>query len=359
MNSPTLDRVAVRALRVPLPEPHRTASGVVAESPLVLVDVSCSDGSVGHAMVFAYTPAALRPLADLVGAMAEWVRGGPAAPLAVEAALQARLRLLGPQGLTGMALAAIDMALWDAAARRAQGSLAALLGAAPVAVPVYGAVGFDGVQGSAATAERWARAGLRGVKAKIGYPSVADDLAVVRAMRRAVGPQVAIMVDYNQCLDPVEALARVRALDGEELEWIEEPTRAHDYAALARCAQAATTPIQAGENWWGQLDLRHAIEAGASDLVMPDVMKTGGVTGWLRAAALAQAQGLRVSNHLWPELSAQLLAATPTRHWLEYADWWNPVLAEPLRIEDGMARIEGVTGSGIAWNEAAVARYAA
>ena len=102
----------------------------------------------------------------------------------------------------------------------------------------------------------------------------------------------------------------------------------------------------------------HAIEAQASDYVMPDVMKIGGVTGWLRAAALAQSRGLRVSNHLWPEISAHLLCCTPTAHWLEYADWWNPILKEPLQIERGMAVIADTIGSGVAWNEDAVGRFA-
>ena len=92
---------------------------------------------------------------------------------------------------------------------------------------------------------------------------------------------------------------------------------------------------------------------------MPDVMKIGGVTGWLRAAALAQAHGVRVSSHLWPEVSAQLLCVTPTAHWLEYADWWNPVLREPLRIERGMATVEGATGSGVDWNEETIAKFCA
>jgi len=92
---------------------------------------------------------------------------------------------------------------------------------------------------------------------------------------------------------------------------------------------------------------------------MPDVMKIGGVTGWLGAAALAQTRGIRVSNHLWPEVSAQLLCVTPTAHWLEYADWWNPVLEEPLAVENGLANVTGTLGTGVAWNESAVERFAA
>ncbi len=102
--------------------------------------------------------------------------------------------------------------------------------------------------------------------------------------------------------------------------------------------------------------MRHAIEAGASDYMMPDVMRIGGVTGWLHAAALGATHGIRLSNHLWPEVSAQLLCATPTAHWLEYADWWNPVLEEPLRIENGMTAIGGARGSGVSFNDGAIAR---
>jgi mandelate racemase len=195
------------------------------------------------------------------------------------------------------------------------------------------------------------------VKAKIGYPTAAQDLEVIRGIRRACGKGMAVMVDYNQSLAPADAIERLREVDGEGLTWIEEPTLAHDYEGHAWIAREIRTPIQCGENWWGVLDMRHAIAAGASDYMMPDVMKIGGVTGWQRAAALGEAHGIRLSNHLWPEVSAQLLSVTPTAHWLEYADWWNPILAEPLRVEIGMAQCEGVTGSGVEWNEAAVEKY--
>ena len=129
------------------------------------------------------------------------------------------------------------------------------------------------------------------------------------------------MVDYNQSLTPAEAIERLRRLDDEGLAWFEEPTLAHDYQGHARIARELNTPVQCGENWWGPLDVRQAIEAQASDYVMVDVMKIGGVTGWLHASSLAAAHGIPLSSHLWPEVSAQLLCATPTAHWLEYADW--------------------------------------
>jgi mandelate racemase len=338
-------------------EPHQTASGLVAESPLVLTDVVTDTGITGHSLIFTYTPVALAPTAELIRNCEALVKGMPLAPAEIEQQLAKRFRLLGTQGLVGMALAAIDMALWDALARVHELPLVRLLGGVPKPLRAYGAVGYDGVAGCAKVAERWATRGFTGIKAKIGYPTVQEDVAVVRALRKAGGPDMSIMVDYNQSLTPVEAIARLRVLDEEGLTWVEEPALAHDHAGHAQIAREVRTPIQCGENWWGTLDLQHALAARASDLVMPDVMKIGGVTGWLRAAALAHAHAVPVSSHLWPEISARLLCCTPTAHWLEYADWWNPILAEPLRVEKGLAIVEDTVGSGVEWNEDAVRRF--
>jgi mandelate racemase len=310
-------------------------------------------------MVFTYTPAALEPTAELIQNIEALIRGDVLAPVEIEQKLVKRFRLLGTQGLVGMALAAIDMALWDALARIHNLPLVRLLGGTARRLRAYGAVGYDGVEACARVAERWAARGFAGIKAKIGYPTVQEDVAVIRAMRKAAGASMSIMVDYNQCLTPTEAVERLRVLDSEGLTWVEEPTLAHDYAGHALVAREARTPIQCGENWWGPLDLRHAIEAAASDLVMLDVMKIGGVTGWLRAASVAHVQGIPVSSHLWPEISAHLLCCTPTAHWLEYADWWNPVLAQPLCIENGMAILDDAIGTGVDWDEGAVRRFAA
>lgn len=349
----------VRAVRVPMREPHRTASGVITESPLVLCDLTTEHGVMGHSMVFTYTPAALKPTADLLANLEPLVVGQALDPIALEQSLASRFRLLGPQGLVGIALAAIDMAAWDALARYRDQSLVALLGAEPKPIPAYGAVGYDGPRTSATVAGHWRERGFHGVKAKIGYPTVEQDLAVIRAMRSAVGDDFNIMVDYNQCLSVSEAISRIQALEGEGLTWIEEPTLAHDYQGHAQIAAQIKTPIQCGENWWGSLDLQHAIDASASDYLMPDVMKIGGVSGWRRAARIAQQHSLKVSNHLWPEISAQLLSLTPTAHWLEYADWWNPILAAPLVVNNGYTDCGNTLGTGVSWDEDAVTAYLA
>jgi mandelate racemase len=308
-------------------------------------------------MVFTYTALALGPTAEMVRNLEGLIKDEPLAPAEIEQKLAKRFRLLGGQGLVGIALAAVDMALWDALARSHGVSLVRLLGGVEKPIQAYGAVGYDGAEGSAKVAADWAERGFKGVKAKIGYPTVQEDLAVIRAIRKAVGDGVAVMIDYNQCLTPAEAVERLRVLDGEGLAWVEEPTLAHDFEGHAQVAREARTPVQCGENWWGSLDVRQALHAGASDYIMPDVMKIGGVTGWLRVAALAQAHGVLVSSHIFPEVSAQLLSLTPTAHWLEYNEWWNPVMERPLEIRDGMAVVGGVVGTGVSWDEAAVARF--
>jgi mandelate racemase len=347
----------VRAVKVPMAQPHKTASGTITELPVVLTDVLTNEDVTGHSYVFCYTVTALQSTALLVKGLEPLIAGLPVAPLEVAQLLTARFRLLGPQGLTGIAMAAIDMALWDALARAHELPLACLLGATLKPIRAYGATGYDGVNVSARVTAEWVERGFKGVKAKIGYPDVREDVSVIRAMRRTVGDDIALMVDYNQSLSPTDAIVRARHLDDEGLTWIEEPTLADDHGGHARVAREVRTPIQCGENWWGTHEMRKAIDAGASDYMMPDVMKIGGVTGWLRAAALGEAHGIRLSNHLFIEVSTHLLCATPTADWLEYAEWFNPIIAQPLSIVDGCAALDGRPGSGVEWNEEAVGRY--
>ncbi|MFK7859052.1 MAG: enolase C-terminal domain-like protein [Granulosicoccus sp.] len=358
MSVPQIESVSVKTVLVPITPPHRTASGVVEKSPLVLIDIHCSAGLIGHAILFTYTPAALKPVADLVMGFSSLIVNQPLNPGALNQLMLRRTRLIGSQGLVGMSIAGIDMALWDALAKNRCLPLCHLLGGVARPVKAYGGVGFDGAQETARQAERWVKLGYKGVKAKIGYPDVADDLAVVRAMREAVGPNIDLMVDYNQSLSPTEAVQRLSVLDDEGLMWIEEPVLAHDYVNTAKVKDAIHTPIQSGENWWGPGDMQQALLADASDFVMPDVMKIGGVTGWMKAVSLAEAAGKQVSSHLWPEVSAHLLAVGSTSHRLEYVDWWNEIVQDPLLVVNGLTVIDTDRyGSGITWNAAKVEKF--
>jgi len=347
-----------RPVCVPMRRPLHTGGGSVSIAPLVLIDLVTDQGITGCSYVFCYTPIALKPMALLIQNLEALIKDEPLAPFAIERKLEQRFRLLGPQGLAGMAMAGIDMAVWDALAKAQGVPLARLLGGAPRPIPAYNSCGLGiiGPERAAAEARDLVAPGFKAIKVRLGYPTADDDVAVIRAVREAVGPDVALMTDYNQCLSAAEAISRAHRLDDEGIYWIEEPILADDYAGCAQVSRAAKTPVQLGENLWGPRDLKKAIAADAADFVMPDATKIGGVTGWLKAAALAEAAGLPMSCHLFPEISAHLLAVTPTAHWLEYVDWAEPVLQQPVGIDDGRAIANDTPGSGIAWNEDAVQR---
>ncbi len=355
----TIRSVRARPVNVPMARPLQTSGGAVTSAPLVLVDLTTDEGPAGRAYIFCYAPLALAPIARLVENLSDVLEGDALAPLAIEDKLQRTFRLLGYQGFASMALAGIDMAAWDAVGQASGQPLVRLLGGVRRTIPAYnsnglGIIGADkvGAEASALLAE-----GFRAVKVRLGYPDVATDVAVVRAVRQAVGEGIPVMSDYNQSLSVAEAQQRLRHLDAEGLYWVEEPTRFDDYVGHALIRDKAGTSIQLGENCWGQHDMAKALEAGACDYFMADAIKIGGITGWLRAAALAEARGIPVSSHLFPEVSAHLLAVTPTAHWLEYVDWANPILQQPLEILDGTAIAPEQPGLGLAWDEAAVAKF--
>lgn len=355
----TIRGLRARGVDVPMARPLVTGGGTVKTAPLVLIDLLTEEGVTGSSYVFCYTPLALKPVLELVLGLEAVIKGDSVAPLALEQKLQKRFRLLGPQGLTGAAMAGIDMAAWDALARACEIPLVRLLGGEPRPIPAYNSCGLGiiGRDRAASEAQELAAPGFKAIKLRLGYPDLKEDIEVVRAVRQAVGDEMLVMTDYNQSLSVPEATRRAAALDDEGIYWIEEPTSADDYPGHARISREARTPVQMGENWWGAHDMAKCLAVDGSDFVMPDVMKIGGVSGWLRAAALAESKGLPMSCHLFPEISAHLLAITPTCHWLEYVDWASPILKTPVRIENGQALISGAPGIGLEWDEEAIRRF--
>lgn len=355
----TVRSVHARPVLAPLDPPLQTASGEVPTAPLVLIDVETSDGVVGHAYLFCYTPMVLPALTSLVTELGAAVVGNADAPRAVEADLRGRLRLLRPQGLATMAVSGIDMALWDVLARRAGLPLVRLLGGEPRPVRAYGSLRRMAPDDVRVEAAQLAALGFDAYKVKVGSAGLARDREVIAALREAVGPDADLAVDFNQTLPVPEAIRRIHALADEGLMWVEEPTRADDAAGHARIRTAVSTPIQLGESWWGEDEMTASLRADAGDHAMFDVARIGGVTGWLRAAPVAHAAGRPVSSHFWPEISAALLAVTPSAFLLEYLDVAAGVLRSPARVVDGAVVLPDEPGSGVAWDEDAVDRYRA
>jgi mandelate racemase len=354
--------VTVRAVAVTMRRPLQTSTGAVSVAPLLLVDLKTSGGIVGRSYLFAISKAHLRPLAALVEAMAEMIAGDALAPFEIEKKLRARYTLLGVHNLVLFGIAAIDMCAWDALGQSLGQPVARLLGGQPRPVAAYNSngLGIQDLKPLAKEAEQLVAEGFGAVKLRLGRPTAKADLEALRTVKKTIGPQVTLMVDFNQGLTVAEAIRRGRMIDEEGgVLWIEEPVRADDFAGCAKVAREVATPIQLGENFMGPEQMAQALAAGCCDYVMPDAQRIGGVTGWMRAAALAQGAGLEMSSHLFPEASVHLLAVTPTCHWLEYVDWANPVLQEPVRVRSGQAIGPQGAGLGMKWNEKAVKRFAA
>lgn len=361
MTPPKLTVRNIRAVGVQVPMTYvlGTSQQALREAPLLLVDVETEEGVTGRAYQFCYVPAAAPAIAFMLEEVLRTVKGERADPVTLWEKLAQRFKLMGVQGVVRMALAVFDAACWDAAAQAAAMPLASLLGGAPRPVPAYNSCGL-GLMAPAAVAdeaEKLLAGGFRAMKLRLGYPTLEADLAAVRAVRLRIPGDIKLMVDYNQALTVEEAIRRGRALDGEGVYWIEEPIRHDDFTGCAEVARALATPVQIGENFSLVHDMERALEAHSCDYVMPDLERIGGVTGWRRAAELAASKGIRMSSHLYPEVSASLLAVTPTAHWLEYVDWANAIVEEPLRIVDGKAVVPDRPGNGLTWDEDAVRKY--
>jgi mandelate racemase len=361
MKPPLLTIRAIRSIGVEVPMTYAlgTSRGMITKAPLLLIDLETEEGVTGRSYLWCYFPAAVPAIANILEEVARVVKGERLAPADLWSKLAERFALIGVQGIVRMAMAGFDVAAWDALAIAAGWPLATLIGSSPKRIPAYNSCGLGlmAPREVADEAEKLLARGFRAIKLRLGYPTLEDDLAALHAVKKRVGSEIAVMVDYNQALSLAQALERGRALDQEGIYWLEEPIRHDDYAGNATLVRELKTPIQIGENFSESAAMAVALAAGAADYVMPDLERIGGVTGWLRAAALAATHRVEMSSHLFPEVSAHLLAATPTAHFLEYVDWADKILAEPLKIVDGCAVVPQRPGNGLAWDAKAVKKY--
>lgn len=365
-DQPSMPVLTVRAIRAtPVEVPPNfvlgTSRGAFRQVPLLLIDLETAEGVTGRSYLFCYLRAAAGAIINLIDDVEDVIEGDQVDPAALWTKLAGRYALIGVQGIVRMAMAGIDVACWDALAIAAGLPLVRMLGAEPKPIPAYNSCGLglmDDLGALAAEAEQLLAIGnFRAVKLRLGYPTLEGDIAAVHAVRKRIGDDVHLMIDYNQVLGVDEALARGRALDAENITWLEEPIRHDDYAGAAQLARELKTPIQIGENFSLPAGMSAALEQAKPDYVMPDLERIGGVTGWRQAAELAAAHHIKMSSHLFPEVSAHLLAATPTGHYLEYVDWANVLVQEPLAIVNGQAIVPERPGHGMVWSKAAVNRF--
>lgn len=268
-------------------------------------------------------------------------------------------RATSPGAITALALAAIDVALWDLRCVRARQPLYVLAGGAQEKVPAHAGEG-GGRHLAADELAEWAIAakerGLKGARLAVGRPEVAEDAACLAAVREAVGSDFALMADAGQELMPDAALRRVQAFDGLDLAWLEEPLPADDVQGHARLAALSPVPIAAGGALHGLGQFRHYLAAGACAVVRVDAARVGGITPWLKVAHLAEAFSLPVAPRDAMELHVSLAAAVPNGRWIEHASRLDEIAPSAVTLHEGSALPPEEPGLGIEWNWEAIER---
>jgi L-talarate/galactarate dehydratase len=263
---------------------------------------------------------------------------------------------VGRSGLATQAIAAFDVALWDLKAKRSELSLAKLLGAYRDSVRCYNTSGGflsspleDVLENASAALSR----GVGGIKLKVGQPALSEDLKRVAAVRSHLGDEVPLMVDANQQWDRATAMRAGRLLEEFNLVWIEEPLDAYDAAGHAELARALDTPIATGEMLASAAEHVQLISAGAADILQPDAPRVGGITPFLRVAALADHAGLGLAPHFAMELHVHLAAAYPRPTWVEHFEWLEPLFNERLTLENGHMLVPDRPGIGLTLSDQA------
>lgn len=356
----TFESVQVRAVSVPFRRPIISKVGEYTQWPVILIDVKTKEGVVGRSYLEPYVRKSVKNIGQAIQDLGELFKDKPLAPIDIYRDGLQSLHLNGREGMSLIAIAGLDMAVWDALAKAVNLPLAVLLGGTIGKVRAYNTNGLwliplDRVAREAE--ELVAEGGFKAIKLRLGRKTLREDLAVIAAVRKAVGEDVQLMCDFNQGLNFGDALLRLHALDDQGLSWFEEPIVYDNLDGCAQLARELKTPLQIGENIYGPREFYKAVQAHAADLYMPDLMRIGGVTGWMRSAAIAGAAGLPLSSHLYAPVSAQLLRVSESADWLEWSDWVEPILAEPFTVKDGYATVTGKPGNGVEWNEDAVRRF--
>ena len=253
MKAPLLTIRAIRSIGVEVPMTYAlgTSRGVITKAPLLLIDLETEEGVTGRSYLWCYFAAAMPAIAKILEEVARVVEGERIAPADLWSKLAERFALIGVQGIVRMAMAGFDVAAWDALAIAAGWPLATLIGSSPKRIPAYNSCGLGlmAPREVADEAEKLLARGFRAVKLRLGYPTLAEDLAALHAVKKRLGSEIAVMVDYNQALSLAQALERGRALDQEGIYWLEEPIRHDDYAGNATLVRELKTPIQIGENF--------------------------------------------------------------------------------------------------------------
>ena len=344
-----LSDLSVTTATPELPSPLLTASGKLTNAALVLVKITSKCGIEGNSYLFSPNAKLLPAIASAVSVAFEEVKGKSCSPEPNTDYLLDKFKLFGGTGILTLAFAAIDMASWDLLGRALAKPLYRLWGGTKTSIPSYESSGLSigSFRQVLDQAETFLSNGNSRMKVRLGYATVKEEVTLLSCMKDELGNNIELMVDYNQGLTFDQAFERCKVLDDLGLTWIEEPILADMLEKAAELTTATKTPIQLGENLWSLTEVERALNLGSSDYLMPDVAKIGGATQWLRAAKMAEQHGVKISSHLYPEISAHLMASISNAHYLEYADWTKLQFSGHQSPKNNQVVITDKTGVGL------------
>lgn len=355
-----IGNITTRIVKLPVKQPMVTGNICIDSVWFLVLDLDTDEGASGRSYVWGFNKSGSEVLRGIVEHLSTVALGeNPFFTTRLWANMWRATIQWGHGGMPVMGMAAIDAAAWDLIGRVSNQPLVNLLGRKLDRVPAY-ASGLwitDDLKQLAQEAEDTVRRGFRAMKMRVGRGEVAKDVAAVRAVRDAIGPDIHLMADFSSAPTRAYASRLAHALEEFDLFWIEDPIADEDLGDHAALAREIRTPICFGEKVYAPQGLQKIIEAKAADVLMADMQRAGGVTGWTRIAALADAARLPLSSHILPELNLHLVASAPTGLYLEYLTWAEELFEERMDLVDGTVGIPERPGFGLVWNEERLARY--
>jgi L-alanine-DL-glutamate epimerase-like enolase superfamily enzyme len=327
----------------------------------VLVELITDEGLDGFGLAFAWNDRQVKSLKACVDDLEETIIGQDIFRWA-EAwqKLWNNTRHMGHQGYGMYALSAIDTALWILQAKALEMPLARLLGGYRETVPVYASHMLFrnwSVEELRRDASSLAESGFRALKMNMGDKPIDMELERLRAVREAVGPEIDIMIDANWAWTPTQAIQIGCELQRFNVYWLEDPVFSDDAEHLAKISNSLNLSIAAGETFCTKYGFRSLLESKAADILIIDLQRVGGVTEWMKVAAMAQAWNIAVASHLFHDFLAHLVAAVPNGLVVEYMPWWDDIYLEPPKVVDGMMRISDKPGLGLELDRSAIKRF--
>ena len=358
-----ITRLRTQVVHLPIDPPIVSAIFRIESTSCVLCFLETDEGIVGEALVHALNGRRIGVLHEMIRSLEPLVIGmDPTLGGSLNARAWKEMNYLGYEGVTVQALSGLDNAMWDLRGKAAGLNVSRLLGAVRTAVPVY-ASGELWLSASIDQLQRDAAAlvakGYRAMKTRVGPTDPVGMVARVRAVREAIGPDIGLMVDANQQMNVAQAIRIGRMMEELNLAWFEEPVVCHNHAGEAAIAAALDTPIASGETVYTHRGILRMLQAGAADILIPDLQRMGGATEFLKAGALCEAYNIPVSSHLFPEMSLPLLAALPNAGYLEHMPWFEALYGPSIVLdENGHAVVPTAPGWGTPFDPAAIKRYA-